>query len=326
MNMSPNAPSVLILGANGRFGSVVAQTFAAAGWRVRVQARSIRANWPKGIEAVQADAMQADALCRVAQGVDVIVNALNPLYTEWDRLARPLAANALEAAKASGALLMFPGNIYNFGSALPAELHVDTPQVGNTSKARIRIEIEQQMREAAAVGVKSVVVRAGDFFGGEGRGTWFDLVIVKSLAKGKMVYPGALDLRRAWAYLPDLAETFVRLAARRGDLHGASCFHFAGHSLTGAELHGALEHASGRILHVGRLPWGLIRLAASVAPMPRALMEMRYVWQRSHVLEDSALRARLGDVPTTPLPQALAAALTALDLPIAYRHAVAPAC
>jgi len=320
--MNPHAPSVLILGAHGRLGTASSHAFAKAGWRVRAQTRRASTDWPKGVELVQVDAMQADALCRAAQGVDVIVNALNPLYTEWERLARPLAANALAAAKASGALLMFPGNVYNFGQTLPGELHLDTPQVGNTSKARIRIEIEQQMHTAAASGVNSVVVRAGDYFGGGGRGSWFDLVIVKSLAKGKIVYPGPTDLAHTWAYLPDFAQTFVRLAAlykQSGtQLHGIQHFHFAGHAPTGVELHRALETASGRSLRLSQLPWSLIRLAAPFSPMLRASLEMRYLWQRPHVMDDSALRSLLGDVPHTPLQSALAGALTALGLPSAH--------
>jgi nucleoside-diphosphate-sugar epimerase len=315
--MKPHSPSVLILGANGRFGRAAVHAFANAGWQVRAQARRARPDWPAGIATVTADALQADALCEAAQGADVIVNALNPLYTEWERLALPLAANALAAAKASSALLMFPGNVYNFGRELPAELRVDTPQVGNTSKARIRIEIERRLGDAAALGVDSVVLRAGDFFGGEGRGTWFDQVIVKSLAKGRMVYPGAAELRRPWAYLPDLAESFVKLAAQRARLRGALNFHFAGHVLSGNELRRGLELACGRPLRFRALPWGMLRLAAPFSPMFRAVLEMRYLWQRPHVLDESALRAQLGTVPKTPLPQALAAALAALGLPTA---------
>ena len=146
----------------------------------------------------------------------MIVNALNPLYTEWKLLTA--GGSALAAAETSGGTLMFPGNVYNFGKHLPPRLAAATPEIADTPKARLRIEIERQMQAAALRGVNSVVVRAGDFFGGTGRGAWFDLVIAKSLAKGKLVYPGPIDLVHAWAYLPDLAQVFVRLAERRGEL------------------------------------------------------------------------------------------------------------
>ena len=312
--MNSQTPSVLILGANGRLGAAATLAFAAAGWHVRAQSRQARSDWPEGVQAVLADALQPEALCHAALGVDVIVNALNPVYTEWERLARPLAASALAAAQASGALLMLPGNVYNFGRDLPAELREDTAQVGNHGKARIRIEMEEQLRQAAAAGVNSVVLRCGDFFGGSVRGAWFDLGITKELHHGKLIYPGPTDLPHAWAYLPDVAQTLVLLATQRAELRGARSFHFGGHTLSGVQLHQALEQLTGRRLQLRSFPWGMIRLAALVSPMPRALLAMRYLWQRPHRLRDSALRAALGSVPHTPLPQALAAALRALDL------------
>ncbi|MHB1655023.1 MAG: Rossmann-fold NAD(P)-binding domain-containing protein [Burkholderiales bacterium] len=313
--MISHSPSVLILGAHGRFGMAAAHAFSRAGWRVRAQSRRHSSNWPASVEAVKVDAMNVRDLCAEAQNMDVIVNALNPPYTEWHRFALPLAENALAAAESSGALLMFPGNVYNFGKTLPCRLDPDTPQVGNTSKARIRIEIERQLCVAAERGVNSVVVRGGDFFGGEGRGAWFDLAIVKSLNQGKMHYPGPLDLPHAWAYLPDFAATFVRLANLRKALSGANRFHFPGHVFTGRELHSALEQASERHLKRVRLPWGLIRLSSVFSPMSRAILEMRYLWQRPFVLEDDALRELIGELPHTPGLTALAASLVDLGYP-----------
>ncbi|HET9113370.1 MAG TPA: NAD(P)H-binding protein [Burkholderiales bacterium] len=313
--MISDSSSVLILGAHGRFGMAATHAFLRAGWRVRVQSRRHSPAWPASVETVKADAMNARDLCAAAQSMDVIVNALNPPYTEWQRFALPLAENALAAAESSGALLMFPGNVYNFGNTLPCRLDPHTPQVGNTGKARIRIEIEQQLRAAAERGVNSAVVRGGDFFGGEGRGSWFDLAIVKSLGRGKMVYPGPLDLPHSWAYLPDFAETFVRLANLHKALSGANRFHFPGHAFTGRELHGALEQVSERHLKLVRLPWGLIRLSSMFSPMSRAILEMRYLWQRPFALEDNALREWIGEVPHTPGLAALATSLVALSYP-----------
>lgn len=313
--MNSALPSVLILGAHGRFGMAATQAFLLAGWHVYAQSRRNNASWPAGVEAVVVDAMDTEALCAAAQGVDVIVNALNPPYIEWERYALRLAANALKAAEVSSALLMFPGNVYNFGRTLPPELHLNTPQVGNNSKARLRIEIERQLQMAAKRGVNSVVVRAGDFFGGEGRGSWFDLVIAKSLGQGKIVYPGPLDVPHAWAYLPDFAASFVRLAKLHKELSGANSFHFPGHVFTGRELHSALAQASERQLKLVRLPWGLIRLSSIFSPMSRAILEMRYLWQRPFVLEDGALRELIGELPHTPGLSALAASLVALGYP-----------
>jgi len=302
--------TVLILGAAGRIGQVLASAFADAGWQVRAQARKALpgalANHPQ-VQAVRCDATDTEALIRAAQGASVVVNALNPLYTEWDRLALPLADVALQVARATGALLMLPGNVYNFGRELPPLLTAATPERGDTPKARIRIEMEARLAAAARDGVDSVVIRAGDFFGGPGKGTWFDMAVTSRLGKGQFIYPGNPTIAHAWAYLPDLAQAFVRVAEKRATLRGHHRLHFSGHTLTGNEFKAATEAVIGRTLRTGNLPWWLIRLASPFVPMWRELRAMRYLWERPHALDDTALRALIGTVPHTPLPQALRA-------------------
>jgi nucleoside-diphosphate-sugar epimerase len=312
--------TVLILGASGRIGQVLSAAFADAGWRVRAQARKALPGALAGrprVQAVRCDASDTSALAEAARGASTIVNALNPLYTQWERLALPLGDAALSTARASGALLMLPGNVYNFGRELPARLTSATPERGDTPKARIRIEMEARLAAAADQGVDSVVIRAGDFFGGPGTGTWLDMAIASKLAKGRFIYPGRADIEHAWAYLPDLAQTFVRVAAKRESLRGHHRLHFGGHTLTGNDLKAAIETLLGQPLRTGGLPWGFIRLGAPVMPMWRELLAMRYLWERPHALDDAALRALIGEVPHTPTLQALRSALAEVAQPSA---------
>lgn len=321
--MQTDTRTVLILGANGRFGQVAMQAFAHAGWNVIAQTRSpARAPLPAAARSLVCDATDASAvLAGCASRIDVVVNALNPLYTEWETRVAPLADSALRIARETGALLMLPGNVYNFGRNLPPYLKEDTPQRADTSKATIRIALEQRMQEAAAQGVRSVVIRAGDFMGGSGPGTWIDLVIAKSLHKGRLVYPGPLGIEHAWAYLPDLARVFVAVAEKRAQLQPFEALHYGGLSLTGAELHAAFERVTGTPLRIGRFPWWLLRAAAPFVPMMRALVEMHYLWQRAHRLEQRRLEALLGTVPQTGIDEVLREFLAGRPKPAAIRPA-----
>lgn len=292
----------MVLGANGRLGRAAVQAFADAGWEVTAQLRRApRAPLPEGVALLRCDALDAAALSRAAPGMDVIVNALNPDYTRWAELLPPLTAAVIRVAQASGATLMLPGNVYNFGQLLPPVLTGDTPFVGDHPKARQRIALEASLAAAAARGMRSVVIRAGDFLGDQG--TWLDLAMGKDLARGRFIQMGPEDIVHAWAWLPDLARCFVAVAACRAQLPAHAVLHFEGLSLTGAQLQAAFAQALGRPLATRRFPWALMRLAAPFWPMARSLVEMRYLWQRPHRLDGGPLRARVGELPSTPLDE-----------------------
>ena len=315
-------PTVVILGAAGRLGLALTQAFASSGWRVLAQSRKplpIESVRLPGVQQLSCDALERDKLHRGAHGASIVINALNPPYHQWEDLALPLSLAAQDLALDLGALLMLPGNVYNFGSALPARLTPDTPEQANTSKARIRIEMEQHL--AKARGLDSVVLRAGDFFGGSGRGSWFDLALASRLRQGRLVYPGPLDRLHAWAYLPDLAQCFVRLAEQREQLRGHRRFHFAGHAVEGQVMLDSLQALLTKPLKPATLPWPVIRLAAPFVPSWKALLEMRYLWERPHGLVDEELRALIGAPAHTPLISALRQSLIDLDLGHLLRQA-----
>ena len=315
---SPHHKTVLILGAAGRLGLCLVQAFSKAGWQVLAQARKPLAqeiaSLP-GVKLLHCDALDRSALIRGGQGAQVLINALNPPYTEWAQKLLPLAEVAQDTALALDALLMLPGNVYNFGQQLPELLREQgrTPEQANTPKAALRIEQEARMA-AAAPRLRSVVLRAGDFFGGPGRGSWFDLSLASQLHKGKVLHPGPMNVAHAWAYLPDFAECFVRLAERHAEFKGHTRLHFSGHTLQGQQLHQALENVWGQPLKASTLPWGLIRLGAPFVPSWRAIAEMRYLWQRPHRLDEQELRQWIGEPPHTPLLQAVQESLLALGL------------
>ena len=309
--------TVLILGANGRFGAAAVQAFAAAGWQVLAQVRRApAAPLPARAEAIELPLTEPAALAERGRGASVVDYAVNPPYTRWDTEMMPLSRQGLDVARRLGARFMLPGNVYNYGEGMPALLLESTPERPTTPKGRQRVEMEAELD---ASGLDSVVIRAGDFFGG-GSGSWFDLAIVKDIRKGKLVYPGSLDLAHAWAYLPDLAQAFVAVAARE-PVRGIERLNFEGHTLTGREFMAALEHEATALgllpangFRQGGMPWGLIRAIGLVHPMMRELARMSYLWRVPHGLEGRALRRRAGALQSTPLGTALHQSLLDLGL------------
>jgi nucleoside-diphosphate-sugar epimerase len=331
IDMTQHPPTVLVLGANGRFGQAAVAGFARAGWRVLAQVRRAPPQpLPTGASVLALPLTAVDALAEQAAGARVMVHAVNPPYTRWRQEALPAARLGMDLAQRLGACFMLPGNVYNFGEHMPALLRPGAPQLPTNEKGRIRCQLEAEMRARAACGQRSVVIRAGDFFG-SGRGSWLDLAILKSLPARKLVYPGPLDVPHAWAYLPDLASAFVAVAGRDG-LPDFVELHFPGHTLTGAQLLAAVERAAASLglmpaqgWRHGAMPWGLIRAGGIVVPSWRAIAEMSYLWRVPHALDGTALQAAIGTLPTTPIDAALRAALLDLGLGAGHHGVPAPA-
>ncbi|MEZ5872629.1 MAG: NAD-dependent epimerase/dehydratase family protein [Nitratireductor sp.] len=319
---------IAVFGANGRLGREIAGAFHQAGWQVRAVARhsgsrSPDAGLPPAIERFEADLHDREKAIAAAQGCDFIFNALNPLYPDWSRDVMPLSRNVAAAAAACGAVHLFPGNVYNFGTTIPVHPTEETRQSGDHRKAAIRIEAEEFFRAEAQAGrAKTLVLRAGDFFGGTGTGSWFDLILTAKLAKGKFTYPGPMDKVHAWAYLPDLARAFVQLAENAGQCADFEHFHFGGHNVTGAELQAALERVTAQNLRTASFPWLMVKALGLFSPMMREVGEMAYLWRAPHRLTGEKLAAIAGPAISTPLEVAAREALTALGrMPQARRGA-----
>ena len=67
----------------------------------------------------------------------------------------PLTYSVIDAAEAAGATLLFPGNLYNYGSPLPAVIDEATPMHPTSRKGQLRIIIEQRMAEAVERGLRA---------------------------------------------------------------------------------------------------------------------------------------------------------------------------
>ena len=268
---------------------------------------------PAGTEIVEVPALDHAAVATAARGADVILHALNPPHTDWSRLALPLAYSAIAAAETAGATLLFPGNLYNYGSPLPPVIDETTPMRPTSRKGQLRLAIEERMAEAAERGTRVIVLRAGDFLGG-GRGGWLDLVIAKEIGRGRLTYPGPLDLVHEWAYLPDLVAALVRLVTDRDTLEPFDTFGFAGHAVTGEELTQAISKASDRLLKVESMSWWLIHGLRPFLALPSELSEIAYLWQQPHRIAGDKLRSAIGAIRRTPLDVAVRRTLRELDV------------
>jgi nucleoside-diphosphate-sugar epimerase len=313
--------TALVIGATGGIGSETAKALLRHGWRVRAltreKARAERNFARLGVvQWIEGDAMRESDVVAAAGGASLIIHAANPPgYRDWRRLALPMLKHAVAAARVARARLVLPGNLYNFGPDAGNVIAEGAPQHPATRKGRVRVEMEALLATAAAEGVRSLVVRAGDYFGPHGPSSWFGNVMVRPGRPVRFViYPGRRGVGHSFAYLPDLAEAVARLADIEATFAPAEVVHFAGHWLErGEEIAEAIRRVAGvpqaAILPFPRL---LLYLGAIASPTLREAIEMGYLWQKPLRLGNHKLVALIGAEPHTPLDQAVRSSLEAL--------------
>jgi nucleoside-diphosphate-sugar epimerase len=310
--------TALILGATGGVGGEVGRALIARGWRVRALHRKGGAGAARtGFEWRQGDAMNKADVVDAAKGVSVIVHAVNPPgYRNWGQLVLPMIDSSIAAAKASGARIVLPGTVYNFGPDAWPNLREDSPQHPTTRKGAIRVELERRLRAASTDGVRSLIVRAGDFFGPRLTGnSWFSAGLVKP---GKPVtsvlYPGGKSVGHQWAYLPDVAETVARMIEAEDRLATFEMFHMEGHwDPDGTAFVEAISRVVGKpSLKARAFPWWALTLASPFVTLFREMREMRYLWREPLRMDNSRLVAFLGEEPHTPLNEAVKTTLIGL--------------
>ncbi len=282
--------TALILGASGKIGSHSQRAFAQAGWKVRCFVRG------------------RDNLKTAAQGVQVIVNGLNPpKYHNWSKLIPEITESVIEAAAGAGASVILPGNVYNLDDrgGLWSE---DTPHAPVTRKGRIREQMERRYEQS---GVQTIVLRAGNFIDPEGNADIMSVLMLRTLAAGKLTTAGSPHVKQAYCYVPDWARAAVRLAEIREKLDLFEDIPFRGHAFSVEDYRQFLQGELGRPLSIETFPWWALKLSAPFWELAREMLEMRYLFNVPHELSGEKMARLLPDFENTPLESVLRAGLHA---------------
>lgn len=280
--------TALILGASGKIGSHAAEAFWNAGWTVR--------KYQRGTDMAAA-----------AMGADVIINGLNPPnYANWAKNIPAITTQVIAAAKASGASVIIPGNIYNFGNQ-PGTLDENTPHLAQTRKGKIRIEMESAYR---ASGVQTIILRAGNFIDPNGNGDLMGFM-AKDIAKGKLMGFGDANATQAYAYVPDWARAAAMLADRRANLPMFADIPFPGHAFKLTDLQSELGRALGKLPRLTQMPWWIMTALSPFWELAREMREMRYLYSMDHRISDTLFNDLLPDFRPTPLAEVMRSGLPA---------------
>ena len=297
--------SYLVVGA-GVIGSRVAAMLAERGDHVSVVSRrGSGPAAPAGITRVAADAADAGAMARLAEGTAAIYNCVNPPYHRWPADWPPIAASVLGAAERSGAVLITLSNLYGYGPRVPGgydEAHPmteATPLAATGRKGRVRARVWQDALAAHQAGrVRVAEVRAADFVG-PGAQSALGERIVRRVRQGKSVSVlGRADRPHTWSFTDDVARMVVT-AGTDPRAWGRAWHVPSNEPRSQRQVIDDLARAAGvGHVRVGEIPSVVLRGMGLVWPLMRELRETEYQFRDDFVMDSSAAQATFGLKPT----------------------------
>ena len=278
--------SSLVVGA-GVIGSRVAGMLAERGDSVSVVSRrGSRPAGSAGISHVAADAADAGAMTRLAEGVAVIYNCVNPPYHRWPTDWPPIAASVLAAAELSGAVLVTLSNLYGYGPRVPGGYDQAHPITEATPLAA---------HQAGRVRVAEV--RAADFVG-PGAQSAMGERIVRHVRQGKNVSVlGRADRPHTWSFTGDVARMLV-IAGTDPRAWGRAWHVPSNEPLSQRQVIGDFARAAGvGRVRVGEIPSVVLAGMGLVSPLLREVRETEYQFRDDFVMDSSAAQAAFGLKP-----------------------------
>lgn len=222
-SVEPPARRVLITGAGGALGSVVARVFDAAGWQVRALMRrpSGAGRIPAHTEVIIGDLFDETVLRASLEGADAVVHLAALLHivdappsmtAEYTRVNVEGTRRLLSAARAAGvARLIHASTIAVYGAGgdrLIDERDLPRP---DSPYAESKLESERVVLNAGGAHPSAtVVLRLAAVYGAGVKGNYETLV--RRLKSGRFLPVGAGANRRTLIHEDDAARAFLLAA------------------------------------------------------------------------------------------------------------------
>jgi len=294
----------VIVGA-GAVGVATARLLAERGEQVRLVSR--RGSGPEhpSIVKVAADATDAAALTRHARGATALYSCAAPPYDRWTTDWPPLSAALLDAAEATGAVLVSAGNLYLYGP-VDGPLTEDLPARPAGPKARVRAGMWQDALARHDAGrIRTADVRASDHLGAGSRSLLTAAVLPRVLAGRRASVPADLDAPHTWTAVTDVARTL--LAVADDERAWGRAWHVP--SVPPLSVREVITQACALAAapppRLSTMPGAVLWLGGLGNPLVRELRETQYQFRGPFVMDSTAATAALG-IAATPIEESLA--------------------
>jgi nucleoside-diphosphate-sugar epimerase len=291
---------ITILGAGGAIGDGLVKELIARGEPVRLVSRN-----PKPVagvaETVAADLSILEDTVRAASGsrIAFLLVGLKYELKVWQELWPRIMANAIEAAKRTGARLVFFDNVYMYGK-VDGVMTEETPFRPCSKKGEIRAAIATTLlNEIAAGKLTAMIVRSADFHGPHARTGIPNVLVFDKLAKGaKPMWLVNDSVKHSFTFTPDAARSLVLLADRESAWNQTWHAPTAPDPPTGKQFIELAAREYGARAGYRVLSRPMLKVAGWFDSTIRELYEMLYQYESDYVFDSSKFVTATGVQPT----------------------------
>ena len=198
----------VILGSSGIIGKEITKSLHEMGIPVRLVSRD-----PKKIretdELFRADLKKLEEVKAAVSGCEVAYLTVGLEYKlkVWRTVWPKIMDNVIQACKENSCKLVFFDNVYSYGK-VEGWMTEKSPVKPSSEKGKVRAKVAGMiMDEVKSGNLNAIIARAPDFYGPETPLSFFNVMVIENLLKGKaaqwMIDP---DLKHSLIYTPDAGK------------------------------------------------------------------------------------------------------------------------
>lgn len=306
--------TTLVLGATGGLGGAVALELARRREPVRIMVRDpdkAAQRFPdsRRVQIVKGDIFDEPTLTAAMREVDLVFFGVNFPYAMWEQDFPRATQAMINAAKAAGAAVIFPGNTWALGPASKTQYKDDAPNAPCCKKGVIRAEIERMLREAAEKSggkLQVINVRLSDAFGPTIRNPIVERIFGAATMKDPIKFLGKMTAPHQWAYAPDYARAVLDIAPLRGKFPPYEVINFPGFTAPKQEqfLRMVAERAGRATLPID-CGWTMLKMKAFVSREAKELMDLQHLYDGGVLLEMGKFKKYAPAFKATPAELAI---------------------
>ena len=203
-----------ILGAGGAVANALTHQLIDNNETIRLVSRRPVNIKGKNITWQKADLLNYTEILEATKGSSVIYLCAGLVYDIkiWQQQWPVVMQNVINAAKATGARLIFFDNIYMYG-IVNGPITEETPYKPSSKKGEVRVQIANMLMNGVEAGnLKASILRGADFYGTDSGNSFFDMMVLDKYSKKQSAqWIGKPGLKHNFTYIPDAGKAMYLL-------------------------------------------------------------------------------------------------------------------